>query len=62
MNEPRYPHTHDGMIRCEVCLKEVPRDRSLHSEVEEYVAYFCGAECYEAWNRQQAEAEIEEHA
>ena len=62
MNELHYPHPHDGMISCEVCLKEIPRSEALNSEVEEYVAYFCGLECFEAWNREQAEAEIEEHA
>jgi hypothetical protein len=36
-------------VFCEVCLKEVPKDRALVSETHEHTAYFCSAECYDKW-------------
>ncbi len=39
-------------IACEVCLKEVPKSEAEVSEASEYVAYFCGLECYELWKNQ----------
>jgi len=39
-------------VPCEVCLKEIPRSEAQVSEARDYVAYFCGLECYELWNKQ----------
>lgn len=39
-------------VFCEVCLKTVPRVDALSSEGRDYVAYFCGAGCYDRWHRQ----------
>lgn len=61
MSKPRYPHDEQGQISCETCLKEIPHSESMSSEVEEYVAYYCGLECYEAWTRQQVEDKFEDH-
>jgi hypothetical protein len=37
---PEEPHT----VPCEVCFKEIPP-----SEAQDYVAHFCGLDCYRAW-------------
>jgi hypothetical protein len=36
-------------IACEICLKEVPRSEAVVSEATDYVAYFCGLDCYGKW-------------
>lgn len=36
-------------VACEVCLREVPRSEAIVPEAADYVAYFCGLECYEKW-------------
>ncbi len=40
------------MISCEICLKEVPRSDAKMAEVDDYVAYFCGLDCYDKWRHQ----------
>lgn len=39
-------------VACEVCLKEVPKSAAIASETTDYVAYFCGLNCYEKWKNQ----------
>ncbi len=39
----------EGLIACEVCLKEIPKSVALSHEGPERVHHFCGAECYEKW-------------
>ena len=39
---------------CEACLKLVPRAEALPAEGRDYVAYFCGRDCYDRWHRQRA--------
>ena len=39
-------------VFCEVCVKEVPRERALVSETHGHTAYFCSAECYDKWAAQ----------
>lgn len=48
------PHD-DQLISCEICLKNIPLSEADSSEAEEYIAYFCGLECYDTWlhNQQQ---------
>jgi hypothetical protein len=36
-------------VSCETCLNEVPRSGAMSAEVAEYVAHFCGLDCYEEW-------------
>jgi hypothetical protein len=36
-------------VACEVCLKEVPKSEAVIPEAADYVAYFCGLECYQQW-------------
>jgi pyridoxine 5'-phosphate synthase PdxJ len=36
-------------VACEVCLKEVPASEAVVPEAQDYVAYFCGLDCYQKW-------------
>jgi len=36
-------------VACEVCLTEVPASGAKSEETSDYVAHFCGSECYEKW-------------
>jgi hypothetical protein len=42
----------DFQIRCPVCEHEVPLSEVVVREASDYVAYFCGLECYERWRKQ----------
>jgi hypothetical protein len=48
MTQPTDPQR----VFCEACLKCVPRADALSAEGRDYVAYFCGANCYDRWHRQ----------
>jgi len=39
------------LISCEVCLKEIPKSEASVAEAVDYFVYFCGADCYQKWNR-----------
>lgn len=39
------------MIKCEVCLKEIPRSEVKSPEAQDYLIYFCGLDCYDRWNQ-----------
>jgi hypothetical protein len=39
----------DGIVACEICLREIPRSVAHSHEGAEYVYHFCGAECYQRW-------------
>ncbi|MEJ2643745.1 MAG: DUF3330 domain-containing protein [Gammaproteobacteria bacterium] len=36
-------------VRCETCLKEIPRSEATSAEAEDYVVYFCGIDCFQQW-------------
>jgi hypothetical protein len=36
-------------VKCDVCLKEIPRSEARSAEAVDYVAYFCGLDCYQQW-------------
>jgi hypothetical protein len=40
------------LVSCEVCLKEVPASEAETFEAVDYVAHFCGLECYVKWTEQ----------
>lgn len=44
-------------VSCEVCMKEVPRSAAVDFEVGDYVAHFCGLECYAQWKGNRTEEE-----
>lgn len=36
-------------LPCTVCQREIPLSVAVSVEASDYVAYFCGLECYEQW-------------
>lgn len=50
-------------VACEVCLQDIPTSEDTSVEARDYVAYFCGLDCYAEWHGQtkqlQAEAKFE---
>lgn len=48
MTKPEVP-AEDEKVACEVCLKEIQRSEATSTEVTDYVAHFCGLECYDKW-------------
>ena len=41
----------DEKIPCDVCQKEVPLSEAMIPEAADYVAHFCGLECYAQWKQ-----------
>jgi hypothetical protein len=41
-------------VACAVCMKEIPLSDAVVPEAKDYVAHFCGLDCYQKW-RQQAD-------
>lgn len=39
-------------VACEVCLKKIPVSEAQSEEASDYVAYFCGLDCYDQWKHQ----------
>ncbi len=49
-------HQHDDEhVQCKVCLKEIPLSEAKSAEATEYVAHYCGLDCYEKWMEKAAE-------
>ncbi|NDP37206.1 MAG: DUF3330 domain-containing protein [Rhodoferax sp.] len=40
-------------VACDICLKEVPLSEAIVPEATDYVAHFCGLDCYDKWKSQQ---------
>jgi len=53
-------HSHDSLpndeqlLSCELCLKSIPLSENEIPEAADYVAYFCGLECYDIWRHQKS--------
>ena len=45
----------EGVVACDVCLKEIPRSEAKVEEASDYVAYFCGLPCFEKWQQESLE-------
>ena len=41
------------LLYCKLCLKEIPPSGASSDETSDYVAHFCGLDCYEQWRQQQ---------
>ena len=41
-------------VICKVCMKEMPLSEALVPEAIDYVAHFCGVQCYDKWRNQPA--------
>jgi hypothetical protein len=46
-------------VACEQCLREIPVTEAVVPEATDYVAYFCGLECYQKWQSQRGKPEVE---
>lgn len=46
------------LISCEICLTSIPKERAHHAETDDYVAYYCGLECYDQWVKQNPRSEF----
>ncbi|MFZ3082267.1 DUF3330 domain-containing protein [Rhodoferax ferrireducens] len=44
-------------VACEICLKEVPLSEAVVPEATDYVAHFCGLDCYQKWKDQRPETD-----
>ncbi len=40
-------------VACNVCLKEIPISEAKSVEASDYVAHFCGLDCYKKWKDQE---------
>ncbi|MEQ6342707.1 MAG: DUF3330 domain-containing protein [Gammaproteobacteria bacterium] len=47
--EPKPATNQEGILSCEVCLKEIPASAAKNFEAEDYVHHFCGADCFDKW-------------
>lgn len=54
------PEAATPSVPCEVCQKEVPLSEAKQFEAEDYVAYFCGLDCYAEWKRRSEELQEEQ--
>ena len=43
--------TDTALIKCEICLKEVPKSEAKIAEAQDYVMHFCGLDCYDRWHK-----------
>jgi len=48
------------LVKCEVCLKEVPKCEAQNAEARDYVTYFCGLECYGEWEVEEMKERTQE--
>ena len=49
--------TNEELVPCEVCMKEIPRSEAKVKEASDYVAYFCGLECFDKWHKESDKTE-----
>jgi hypothetical protein len=45
------PDTVAEKIPCDVCHQEIPLSEAMRFEAQDYVAHFCGLECYSTWKQ-----------
>ncbi len=50
MNET--PSANEPLLTCSICMKEIPESVAHSAEGEDYVLHFCGATCFEKWEKQ----------
>ena len=56
MTEQKKP-TQEEKVACDVCLKEIPISEAMSEEATDYVAHFCGLDCYTKWKEQKKKEE-----
>lgn len=42
-------------VKCEVCSKEISKADAQSAEARDYVAYFCGLECFDDWMKEKTQ-------
>lgn len=47
--------TLSNTVACRVCLTEVPRSEAHSVEATDYIAHFCGLDCYQQWRSSNAD-------
>lgn len=52
MNNNHEQPQQEELVKCDVCMKEIPASGARSAETSDYVAHFCGLECYEKWREQ----------
>ncbi len=40
----------EGLLACELCLKEVPASERASDEAVDYVLHYFGTDCYRLWS------------
>ncbi|MFA6121008.1 MAG: DUF3330 domain-containing protein [Sideroxydans sp.] len=51
MTTHSHPLPENAMVSCDVCQKEIPLSEANRFEAEDYVAHFCGLECFSTWKQ-----------
>ena len=58
-NKPASGNTPENVgeqkVECQICLAEIPASSAKSEESADYVAHFCGLECYEKWREGQVD-------
>lgn len=47
--------TETPLVACDVCLREIPQSEAINAEATDYVAHFCGLDCYRRWAERTAD-------
>jgi hypothetical protein len=42
------------VLSCDICLNEIPASEAGNPEVQDYLLYLCGLDCYRQWREQAA--------
>lgn len=56
MNDVNKPE--DEQVQCSVCLKEIPSSEAQSAEASDYVAHFCGLDCYDQWAKKAEQGQV----
>ena len=48
-----------GLIACDICLKEIPASGAKNEEASDYVFHFCGIDCYARWKESDKSQPVE---
>ncbi|MFZ2541095.1 MAG: DUF3330 domain-containing protein [Gallionella sp.] len=48
----QYDSSEDEKVSCAICRKEIPLNEAVIPEAADYMAHFCGLECYAEWKRE----------
>ena len=48
--------TENEKVSCTICRKEIPLTAAVIPEASDYMAHFCGLECYAQWKKKSERA------